>query len=155
MMDTDVPDSSPQIERRPGEAVETTEQIELLVESDPSLVPHRPSTLLVEPSVLDQAELEALLIGLGPELLAAMNQELSSIGAAQHIETLGASHEPHPSATGRDCRHSKLSPFAWLFADHAGVGGSAGNQQGDHLRARRGTGKKARPAPRQTQGSLF
>src|SRR5437762_13359033 len=129
MMDTDVPDSSPQIERRPGEAVETTEQIELLVESDPSLVPHRPSTLLVEPSVLDQAELEALLLGLGPELLAAMNEELSSLRPVE-----GASHEPYPSATGRDCRHSKLSPFAWLFADHAGAGGSTGDQQGDHLR---------------------
>src|SRR5437667_10133278 len=149
-MDTDVPDSSPRIERGQTEQVETAEQIELLVESDPALVPNRASALLVEPSVLDQAELEALLLGLGPELLAAMNQELSLICAAE-----GASNEPHPSATGRDCRHSKLSPFAWLFADHAGAGRSTGHQQGDHLRARRGAGKKARPAPRQTQGSLF
>src|SRR4051795_687492 len=114
-MDMDVPDSSPQIERGRIETVETAEHIEMLVESDPSLVPHRPSTLLVEPSVLEQAELEALLLGLGPELLAAMTEELSPLRSAE-----GASNEPHPSATGRDCRHSKLSPLAWLFADHAG-----------------------------------
>src|SRR5438874_5750023 len=149
-MDTDVPDSSPQTQRRESEQIETTEQIELLVESDPSLVPNRASALLVEPSVLDQAELEALLLGLGPELLAAMNADLSAVRTVE-----GASDEPYPSATGRDCRHSKLSPFAWLFADHAGAGGSVGDQQGDHLRARRSAGKKARPAPRQTQGSLF
>src|SRR5947207_9279478 len=101
-MDMDVPDSSLQTQRR---EIETTEQIELLVESDPSLVPNRPSRLLVEPSVLDPAELEALLLDLGPELLAAMNQQ-SLICTAE-----GASHEPYPSATGRDCRHSKLSPF--------------------------------------------
>src|SRR3954447_14534594 len=112
-MDTDVPDSSRELKRRKRRARDTTDPIEAIVESDPSLVPDRPSKLLVEPSVLDQAELEALLAGLGPALIAAMNGDLASICAAP-LGELGASDEPHPSATGRDCRHSKLSPFAWL-----------------------------------------
>src|SRR4051812_38589832 len=40
------------------------EQVEQWVESDPSLVPDGPSSLLVEPSVLDPAEVQALLADL-------------------------------------------------------------------------------------------
>ena len=58
-MDKEVPDSPDEIERQ--------------IETDPTLIPRRPSALLVEPSVLDQAELEALLLDLGPLLDAAMN----------------------------------------------------------------------------------
>src|SRR5947208_7686019 len=47
------------------------EQVEQWVESDPSLVPDRPSALLVEPSVLDPAEVQALLADLGALLSGA------------------------------------------------------------------------------------
>src|SRR5438093_1114136 len=44
-----------------GVDVADREAVERLVESDPALVPHSPSTLLVEPSVLEPAEIAALL----------------------------------------------------------------------------------------------
>src|SRR4051812_44424698 len=125
------------------------DEIERQIEDDPTLIPRRPSVLLVEPSVLDRAELEALLLDLGPLLAAAMH------GDPLISSTEGASYEPHPASVGCDRRYSKLSPFAWLFTDHAGAGRPAGDQQGHHLRARGGTRKKARATPRQTQGSLF
>src|SRR3954464_2694425 len=49
------------------------DEIKRQIEADPTLVPTRRSALLVEPAVLDPAELDALLADLGPELLAAMN----------------------------------------------------------------------------------
>ena len=45
---------------------DSPDEIERQIETDPTLIPRRPSALLVEPSVLDQAELEALLLDLGP-----------------------------------------------------------------------------------------
>src|SRR3982751_3599166 len=47
------------------------EQVEQWVESDPSLVPDGPSSLLVEPSVLDPAEVQALLADLHALLAGA------------------------------------------------------------------------------------
>src|SRR5581483_5306577 len=134
-------------------------EVERQIERDESLVPRRPSALLVEPSVLERAELEALLLDLGPLLAAAADGESldgeNPDGEPVEPTAQGASYEPHTSSVGRDRRHSKLSPFAWLFTDHAGIGRPTGNQQGHDLRARGGARKKARPAPRQTQGSLF
>src|SRR5215203_3964332 len=49
----------------------TREQVERLVENDPSLVPGGPSALLVEPSVLDPEEVRALLIDLHALLAGA------------------------------------------------------------------------------------
>src|SRR5688500_10033467 len=72
-----------------------------------------------------------------------------------HTFSEGPTHEPHPAADRRDRRDSKLPALAWLFPDHAGAGRPARHEQGDDLRARRRPGKKARPAPRQAQGSLF
>jgi hypothetical protein len=187
MSDMDVPDSAAEsvdspaeLIDSPAELIDSAEEIERQIEADPTLVPQAASALLVEPSVLDQAELEALLADLGPELAAAIERSMIDEAAAldvgapnvdtdtdadadadadtdtgRSLDLQGASYEPYSSPTGRDRRHSKLSPFAWLFADHAGAGRPTGNQQGDHLRARRSAGKKARPAPRQTQGSLF
>src|SRR2546423_5533656 len=48
------------------------EQVEQWVESDPSLVPDGPSSLLVEPSVLDPAEVQALLADLHALLAGAV-----------------------------------------------------------------------------------
>src|SRR2546421_4680189 len=47
------------------------EQVEQWVETDPSLVPVAPSSLLVEPSVLDPAEVRALLADLDALLAGA------------------------------------------------------------------------------------
>src|SRR5665213_364185 len=127
-------------------------QIEQWVENDPSLAPLGPSAFLVEPSVLDPAEVAALLADL-PALLASMNDEPDFPSPLTLPE--GSDHEPDASATGRGFRHSQLSISAWLFPDHAGAGRPAGHQQGHDIRARRGAGKKTRPAPRQAQGSLF
>src|SRR5205823_4247383 len=110
LMGKDVPDSPSS-----ASSIEPDE-IERQIENDPTLVPRRASVLLVEPSVLDQAELEALLLDLGPLLAAAMH------GDPLESTAEGEPYESHPSSVGRDRRHSKLSPFAWLFADHAGAG---------------------------------
>jgi hypothetical protein len=114
-------------------------EIESFIESDASLAPTAPSQLLVAPRVLDAEEVIALLQGL-TVLLEGEN---------------GDGHEPHATSTGCDRRDPKLPPLAWLFPYHAGAGRPARDKQGHHLRARRGAGKKARPAPRQAQGSLF
>src|SRR5439155_8121140 len=132
-----------------GMDAQTCEQadVERTIENDPALMPVARSALLVEPAVLDPLEVEALLVDLAPLLAAA---------ATTCDEILyGADHEPHAPPVGCDRGHSKLSPLAWLFSDHAGIGRPARHKQGHHLRARRGFGKKARPAPRQAQGSLF
>jgi hypothetical protein len=115
--------------------------VERLIESDPALVPKGPSQLLVAPRVLDDAEVQALLEGLSP-LLEGLS----------HCE---ADHESHAATAGCSRSHPQLSPLAWLFPHHAGAGRPARHKQGDHLRARRSAGKKARPASRQAQGSLF
>jgi len=114
---------------------------EAFIESDPALAPSAPSQLLVAPRVLDAEEVIALLQGLTVLL----------DGGCEH----GEGHEPHAASTGCDRRDPKLPSLAWLFPYHAGAGRPARHKQGDHLRARRGPGKKARPAPRQAQGSLF
>src|SRR5204862_5721906 len=49
----------------------TRDEVEQLVELDLSLVPDRPSALLVEPSVLDPEEVRALLADLGSLLAGA------------------------------------------------------------------------------------
>ena len=134
-----------------------------MIESDPALVPTSPSRFLVEPSVLDVEEVQALLADLGALLRSTEGSGFptdlrpESAGSARPGEHAGSgvSHEPNTPSDGRDRRNPKLSPFAWLFPDHAGIGRSTGHQQGHHLRARRRSGKKARPAPRQTQGALF
>src|SRR4051812_25339392 len=51
---------------------ETPEEIERQIEADSTLIPRAASALLVESSVLDRAELEALLADLAPELAAAL-----------------------------------------------------------------------------------
>src|SRR5258708_91569 len=134
----------------------TVEQVERLVEEDPTLAPTGPSVLMVEDLVLEPEELQALLDG-----LAAQFAETEGLpGWDPWSDGLltgfnGVSHESDPATVGRAGRHSKLSPLAWLFPDHAGVGRSARHQQGHHLRARRRAGKKARPPAGQAQGSLF
>ena len=65
-MGKDVPDSAG--EDSPGETSPektSADEIERQIEADPTLVPRRQSMLLVEPSVLDRAEIEALLLDLG------------------------------------------------------------------------------------------
>jgi hypothetical protein len=116
------------------------DDIERIIESDPSLVPTGNSKLLVAPRVLDEAEVQALLDGLTPLL-----EELTS----------EAGHESHTASVGCSRSNSQLSPLAWLFPNHAGAGRPARHKQGYDLRARRRSGKKARSAPRQAQGSLF
>src|SRR5687767_10907079 len=140
------------------------------LETDPRLAPVGRSALLVEPAVLDPREVEALLadlgellaaaahaaddpLGAGASRVAAATAAAALIGVAAAVE--GASYESHAPSARRDRRDPKLSPLAWLFPDHAGAGRPARHQQGDDLRARRRPGKKARPAPRQAQGSLF
>src|SRR3954467_2944521 len=121
-------------------------------ESDPALIPQGSSALLVAPAVLDPQEVEALLSGLHSLL------EESSAAAAQNAlatDLQKDGYESDPAATGCDRRHSQFPSLAWLFPNHAGVGRSARHQQGHHLRARERPGKKARPAPRSPQGSLF
>src|SRR5688500_1239760 len=150
------------------------DNVEQWVETDPALAPTGRSALLVEPAVLDPEEVDALLADLG-DLLAAASSDLTDpalIGAgavaaaggrsdlcsplfAADTGAQGASHEPNASSARRTPGHSKLSPFAWLFPDHAGTGRPARHEQGHHLRARRRAGKKARPAAGQAQGSLF
>lgn len=57
---------------------------------------------------------------------------------------------------GDSAIHSRLSGEARLFPDDAGDWGPSGSLQGHRLRTRRGTRrKKAAPAGRQAQGSLF
>src|SRR5688572_3352792 len=167
-METDLPPTTSESFGRScgsaGEAPSTAigfvpDPIEAAIENDPTLVPAGPSKLLVEPAVLDEQEVQALLCGLSQALQTAADHAATAIVAnaqksdeADHEEH---AYESHPSTTRRDRGYPKLSPLAWLFADDAGIGRSAGHQQGDHLRARRRVGKKARPASRQAQGSLF
>src|SRR5215208_7099752 len=128
-------------------------ELESAIESDPALVPASASALLVAPAVLDPQEVEALLSG-----LHSLLEETSAAAAAnasaveQHKDSVYESDSP---ATGCDRRHSQFPSLAWLFPNHAGTGRSARHQQGHHLRARERPGKKARPAPRSPQGSLF
>src|SRR5690242_11009907 len=55
--------------------------VERLIEEDRSLAPTRPSTLLVEPSVLDPLEVQALLAGLSGALLSA-SEDADAVAAA-------------------------------------------------------------------------
>src|SRR5579859_5682485 len=125
-------------------------EIETLIEEDPTLVPSGPSELQVDDAVLDPQEIEALLAGLAG-LLEQIEQsergvpaltESSGPAGAETPATKGVVYESDAAAVGRSRSHPKLSPFAWLFPDHAGAGRPARHQQGHHLRARRGSGKK-------------
>src|SRR6266850_4800737 len=121
-------------------------------ENDPALVPASASALLVAPAVLDPQEVEALLSGLHSLL------EESSAAAAQNAlatDLQKDGYEPDPAATGCDRSHSRFPSLAWLFPNHAGTGRPARHQQGYDIRARQRPGKKTRPAPRSSQGSLF
>jgi hypothetical protein len=150
-----------------GSSELTPQQVELLVENDPTLVPTGPSVLQVDDAVLEPAEIDALLRGLASQLEeAATAAGVTATDQAAGMPTSadqstsgsyreGASRESDPSPARRSGGYSKLSPLAWLFADHAGVGRPARDKQGHHLRARRRFGKKAGAAPRQAQGSLF
>jgi len=57
------------------------EDIERLVETDPSLVPTRPTAMLVEPSVLDPQEVHALLADLSTLLQSAASEAAAIVGA--------------------------------------------------------------------------
>src|SRR3954471_12213482 len=90
--------------------------IELSVENDLSLVPTGPSALLVEPAVLDEQEVQALLCGLSQALQTAADAAATAIIAAAHPQDAGAfdqehSYESHSPATRRDRGYSKLSPL--------------------------------------------
>ena len=158
--------------------VYATEDVEQAIEADLSLVPIGRSALQVEPTVLDPAEVDALLGGLtallrsaeatgdfpadagqGPAhaMQAGLLPELSQSGQLQSKRPAveRSEHEPYAQTNRRDRRYSQLSPFAWLFPDDAGIGRSARHQQSHHLRARRRTGKKASAPTGQAQGSLF
>src|SRR5688572_20382637 len=151
---------------------------EAWIENDASLVPTGASKLLVQPTVLDESEVRALLDGLSPLLEAsaahaALHDMLGvtwdeagmttagdlpgSFTAPSRKRTLteGSDYEPHPPSARRDRGHPQLPSPAWLFAHDAGAGRPARHEQGHHLRARRRPGKKAGPPPRQAQGSLF
>jgi hypothetical protein len=132
--------------KSPGLAAD---DVERLIEADLSLAPEVHSALLVEPVLLEPIELAALLDNLVPLLEAS-----ARLGSGAE-STQGTEYEPHASTNGRTGGDQKLPAFAWLFPNHAGAGRPARHQQGNHLRARRGTGKKARAAKGQTQGSLF
>src|SRR4051812_25057937 len=125
------------------------DEIERLIETDLTLVPKRSSAMLVEPSVLDPQEVQALLADLGALLQAAAVEAATVVAAGAHGSAHasthvtggpaqqnfeGARYESHASAVGRHRRDSKLSPLAWLFPDHAGAGRPARNEQGHHLR---------------------
>jgi len=132
------------------------DSLESAIEADPALVPAGASAFLVAPAVLDPQEVEALLSGLHSLL------EESSAAAANALATDALSdqqkdsgYEPDAKATGCDRRHSQFPSLAWLFPNHAGIGRSARHQQSNHIRARQRFGKKAGPAPRPSQGSLF
>ena len=126
-------------------------------EADPSLVPAGASALLVAPAVLDPQEVEALLSG-----LHSLLEETSAAAAANALavdalseQQKDSTYESDPSSTGCDRRGAQFPSLAWLFPNHAGASRPARHQQGHHLRARERFGKKARPAPRPPQGSLF
>src|SRR5262245_2376435 len=93
-------------------------ELERLIEDDPTLRPAKPSALLVAPAVLEPEEVSALLSGLS--LLLHPNE------TDPFEEKV---HEPDTAATRRDRGHPQLSPFAWLFPDHAGTGRPARHQQ--------------------------
>src|SRR5688572_8862485 len=109
------------------------------LENDPALVPVSASALL--------GGLHSLL----EETSAAAG--VNALATAFEIQKDG--YEPDAPATGCNRSDSKFPSLAWLFPNHAGAGRSARHQQGHHLRARQCAGKKARPAARPSQGSLF
>src|SRR5437773_10820600 len=159
-MGTEVPSAQPDEVATEATAASVAEaEIERLIETDLSLVPDGPSQFVVAERLLEDEEVAALLDGLAPlldgddPLGVTQGPNLQADSAC--AEESEQDHEPHTAPTGCPRRHPQLSPLAWLFPDHAGARGPAGNQQGHDLRARRGPGKKARPAPRQAQGSLF
>src|SRR6267142_14036 len=143
-------DSSP--EAMP-DALTDQASLEEAFEADPALVPASASALLVAPAVLDPQEVEALLSGLHSLLEETCAAATANALATDEQKEIG--YEPDPSTTGCDRRHSQFPSLAWLFPNHAGTGRSTRHQQSNHLRARERTGKKARPAPRPPQGSLF
>src|SRR5256886_1885189 len=150
----------PGTEETPGEATNQSlgqDALEEDFESDPSLVPAGASALLVAPAVLDPQEVEALLSGLhsllGESSAAAAANALA--GDALSEKQKDSTYKSDPSPTGCDRRGAQFPSLAWLFPNHAGASRPARHQQGHHLRARERFGKKARPAPRSPQGSLF
>jgi hypothetical protein len=153
-------------------------ELDRSIEADLSLVPDGPSALQVEPTVLDPAEVRALLGGLTALLRSAeatgdspvdspgdspgdsLVEGYSVVGyavaeQAERFKSDRSEYEPDAKTNRRDRRYSQLSPFAWLFPDDAGIGRSARHQQSHHLRTRRRPGKKAGAPSGQTQGSLF
>src|SRR4051794_40209076 len=102
MSDMDVPESSAATTTdSPVQSVDpstldldSTDELERQIEADASLVPQRASVLLVEPSVLERAELEALLADLGPELAAAAIEfDALHLGTGATTGLSGASYE--------------------------------------------------------------
>src|SRR5688500_16018344 len=68
----------------------TREQVERMVEHDPSLAPTGPSALLVEPAVLEPAEVRALLADLNALLAgAALSAGLPNKDGAEHVPNKG------------------------------------------------------------------
>src|SRR3954452_8672082 len=84
------------------------EDIERLVETDPSLVPTRPSAMLVEPSVLDQQEVQTLLADLGTLLQSAAAEAAAIVGA-------GSSASVNAGATQAAAIASQLNPEGALY----------------------------------------
>src|SRR5689334_10634744 len=74
--------------------------IEQLVEEDPALVPTRTSTLLVEPSVLDPLEVQALLGGLSSAL----------VSASDDVEAVVTLDSPALVVAGRSSKESSYEP---------------------------------------------
>src|SRR5262245_1443451 len=104
--------------------------IEQLIESDRSLVPAGASAFQVAPTVMDAQEIAAQFAGLELSLAQAHDSRFDP-AMLEQVFTRG-SDEPHATSVG--CRRSdpKLSPLAWLFPDHAGVGRPARHKQSDH-----------------------
>src|SRR6266478_3574968 len=113
------------------------EDLESLIEDDPTLVPVGPSEFEVEDSVLAPEEVEALLKGLAGLLEQTERGVLAPIEPGGQAGTQGLQagpalkgvvYESDAAAIGRSGGHPKLSPFAWLLPNHAGAGRPVGHQ---------------------------
>src|SRR3954453_17353492 len=100
-------------DQRAGSIGFIEDPIEIAVEHDLSLVPTGPSALLVEPAVLDEQEVQALLCGLSQALQSAADAAATAILNKAYPDDSGSDHqehsdESHSPATRRDRGHSKL-----------------------------------------------
>ncbi len=120
------------------------EAFERAFENDPSFQPREQSRFLVESVVLDVAEVDALLSGLAYALSETSDEcnETDRVGAAANISEKGSDYESHTQTDGCSGGNPGLPASPWLFANDAGTGRPARDEQGHYFRARRRPGKK-------------